>query len=184
MWSEKAPPKRDIPQALPIRHARFRAGLLPVQSPLLRESLLVSFPPLSNMLKLRGLSSPASRSVCLVWDEVKKKGERHDAAGWAPFRALALLGPLASPFLPPSDSLPASLPACFGRPPSSSERDTTTFGGTRDAPPYSLSLSFRRRRQRGPLSSPATTSNLPVLVWHEARGVPDSSCHPVVNDTP
>lgn len=32
------------------------AGLLPVQSPLLRESLLVSFPPLINMLKFGGLS--------------------------------------------------------------------------------------------------------------------------------
>lgn len=32
------------------------AGLLPFQSPLLRESLLVSFPPLINMLKFGGLS--------------------------------------------------------------------------------------------------------------------------------
>ncbi|KAG6541035.1 hypothetical protein Mapa_017609 [Marchantia paleacea] len=32
----------------------FQAGLLPVRSPLLGESLLVSFPPLSDMLKLSG----------------------------------------------------------------------------------------------------------------------------------
>ena len=32
----------------------FGAGLFPVHSPLLRESLLVSFPPLSDMLKFSG----------------------------------------------------------------------------------------------------------------------------------
>ena len=32
----------------------FQAGLFPVRSPLLRESLLVSFPPLIDMLKLSG----------------------------------------------------------------------------------------------------------------------------------
>ena len=32
----------------------FGAGLFPLHSPLLRESLLVSFPPLSDMLKFRG----------------------------------------------------------------------------------------------------------------------------------
>jgi len=32
----------------------FNAGLLPVQSPLLRQSLLISFPPLNNMLKFSG----------------------------------------------------------------------------------------------------------------------------------
>ena len=35
---------------------RFDAGLFPVHSPLLGESLLVSFPPLSNMLKFSGCS--------------------------------------------------------------------------------------------------------------------------------
>ncbi|KAM7364853.1 hypothetical protein PAMP_025031 [Pampus punctatissimus] len=34
----------------------FGAGLFPLRSPLLRESWLVSFPPLSNMLKFSGLS--------------------------------------------------------------------------------------------------------------------------------
>jgi hypothetical protein len=34
----------------------FGAGLFPVRSPLLRESLLVSFPPLIYMLKFSGLS--------------------------------------------------------------------------------------------------------------------------------
>uniref|UniRef100_A0A0D2ZUE9 Uncharacterized protein n=1 Tax=Brassica oleracea var. oleracea TaxID=109376 RepID=A0A0D2ZUE9_BRAOL len=33
----------------------FQAGLFPVRSPLLRESLLVSFPPLIDMLKLSGI---------------------------------------------------------------------------------------------------------------------------------
>jgi hypothetical protein len=34
----------------------FGAGLIPVHSPLLRESLLVSFPPLIYRLKFSGLS--------------------------------------------------------------------------------------------------------------------------------
>ena len=34
--------------------ADFQVGLFPVHSPLLGESLLVSFPPLSNMLKFGG----------------------------------------------------------------------------------------------------------------------------------
>ena len=37
----------------PLR-AGFGAGLIPVHSPLLRESLLVSFPPLIDMLKFSG----------------------------------------------------------------------------------------------------------------------------------
>ena len=36
--------------------AGFSAGLFPVHSPLLRESLLVSFPPLTDMLKFSGYS--------------------------------------------------------------------------------------------------------------------------------
>ena len=35
---------------------RFDAGLVPIHSPLLRESRLVSFPPLNNMLKFSGCS--------------------------------------------------------------------------------------------------------------------------------
>src|ERR1700760_3313191 len=62
-----APFKRDLvnhsAQAMsrPKRHislrpgdTRFSAGLFPFRSPLLRESLLVSFPPLINMLKFSG----------------------------------------------------------------------------------------------------------------------------------
>ena len=32
----------------------FNAGLMPVQSPLLRQSQLISFPPLTDMLKFSG----------------------------------------------------------------------------------------------------------------------------------
>jgi len=39
----------------------FHIGLFPLRSPLLGESLLVSFPPLNNMLKFSG-------SSCLIWD--------------------------------------------------------------------------------------------------------------------
>src|SRR4029434_2532189 len=46
---------RHIPR--PARRGRgFSAGLFPLRSPLLGESWLVSFPPLSNMLKFSGLS--------------------------------------------------------------------------------------------------------------------------------
>ena len=38
----------------------FSAGLVPLHSPLLGESLLVSFPPLSDMLKFSGSSRPIS----------------------------------------------------------------------------------------------------------------------------
>ena len=51
-----SPPLRTLLQAT-IRAARppdSKLGLFPVRSPLLRESLLVSFPPLIDMLKLSG----------------------------------------------------------------------------------------------------------------------------------
>ena len=38
----------------PVRATGFSAGLFPVHSPLLRESSLVSFPPLTDMLKFSG----------------------------------------------------------------------------------------------------------------------------------
>ena len=38
----------------PTKAGGFGAGLIPVHSPLLRESWLVSFPPLTNMLKFSG----------------------------------------------------------------------------------------------------------------------------------
>ena len=41
----------------------FNAGLLPVQSPLLRQSLLISFPPLNDMLKFSGWSYFISDAV-------------------------------------------------------------------------------------------------------------------------
>lgn len=40
----------------------FKFELFPLHSPLLRESLLVSFPPLIDMLKFSG-------SSCLIWDQ-------------------------------------------------------------------------------------------------------------------
>lgn len=55
--------KTTIHKQLPKHHmsqqrkaAGFGAGLIPVHSPLLRESLLVSFPPLTDMLKFSGYS--------------------------------------------------------------------------------------------------------------------------------
>ncbi len=41
-----------------------RRGLVPVRSPLLRESLLVSRPPLNDMLKFRGSSGCAQAAAC------------------------------------------------------------------------------------------------------------------------
>ena len=43
----------------------MHAELIPVHSPLLRESYLVSFPPLTYMLKFSGFSDLTS---CLCWD--------------------------------------------------------------------------------------------------------------------
>jgi len=43
--------------------ARFRDELFPVHSPLLRESWLVSFPPLIDMLKFGGLSRSAQVQI-------------------------------------------------------------------------------------------------------------------------
>ena len=45
-------------------HRRFMYGLFPVHSPLLRKSLLFSFPPLINMLKFSGFSCTAEVEVC------------------------------------------------------------------------------------------------------------------------
>ena len=42
--------------AAPKRHRDLKHELFPLHSPLLGESLLVSFPPLNNMLKFRGFS--------------------------------------------------------------------------------------------------------------------------------
>ncbi len=43
----------------------FQSELFPLHSPLLRESWLVSFPPLINMLKFSGYS-------CLIGDPIRK----------------------------------------------------------------------------------------------------------------
>ena len=50
------------------RGADFHIELFPLHSPLLRESLLVSFPPLSNMFKFGGSSclSPALKHEVLI----------------------------------------------------------------------------------------------------------------------
>ena len=44
----------------------FQIELVPLHSPLLRESWLVSFPPLSNMFKFSGSSCLSSALVCYV----------------------------------------------------------------------------------------------------------------------
>ena len=51
-------PKDDLNTTLPSSQttAGFGAGLIPLHSQLLRESWLVSFPPLSDMLKFSGYS--------------------------------------------------------------------------------------------------------------------------------
>ena len=61
-----------LPGAPQVTHATtplkvWQHGLFPLQSPLLRESLLVSFPPLNYMLKFGG-------SSCLIGDPREEKG--------------------------------------------------------------------------------------------------------------
>ena len=51
--------RRGLPLSIP------RLSFIPLHSPLLGESLLVSFPPLNNMLKFRG-------SSCFIWDLIQK----------------------------------------------------------------------------------------------------------------
>ena len=51
------------PQFPHARHGDFRIELFPLHSPLLRESLLVSFPPLNNMFKFSGSSYLSSALV-------------------------------------------------------------------------------------------------------------------------
>ena len=55
-WSGAVSLRNDLNTTLPSNQMAtgFGAGLIPVHSPLLRESLLVSFPPLSDMLKFSG----------------------------------------------------------------------------------------------------------------------------------
>lgn len=55
-WSGAASPRADLNTTLPRGQMTtgFGAGLFPLHSPLLGESLLVSFPPLSDMLKFSG----------------------------------------------------------------------------------------------------------------------------------
>uniref|UniRef100_A0A0R0GHB6 Senescence-associated protein n=1 Tax=Glycine max TaxID=3847 RepID=A0A0R0GHB6_SOYBN len=73
-----APPSRGLGPGPPLRTllqttirtpraTDFHGGLFPVRSPLLRESLLVSFPPLIDMLKLSGraLGLMASGATCV-----------------------------------------------------------------------------------------------------------------------
>lgn len=66
----------------PMRHTSrslllatgFGVGLLPVHSPLLRESRLVSFPPLSDMLKFSGSSRPSRGRRLLSLLSFRKRG--------------------------------------------------------------------------------------------------------------
>jgi len=56
---QSRPPERSLLNATlsgSLSRADFGAGLFPFRSPLLRESLLVSFPPLIYMLKFSGSS--------------------------------------------------------------------------------------------------------------------------------
>lgn len=78
----------------PMRHTSrsrllatgFGVGLLPVHSPLLRESRLVSFPPLSDMLKFSGSSRPSRGRrfcVCAYLDKRRRPRAHCDGSGKA-----------------------------------------------------------------------------------------------------
>ena len=56
--------------------------LIPLHSPLLRESLLVSFPPLSNMLKSSGSSCLIRGLGMRVEKEERKKGKEEERELW------------------------------------------------------------------------------------------------------
>ena len=79
------------------RGADFHIELIPLHSPLLRESLLVSFPPLSNMFKFGessclspalkhefGKSSPAKRSTTGLGKLLPRRIALDAGRGWEP----------------------------------------------------------------------------------------------------
>ena len=61
--------------------ADFQIELFPLHSPLLGESLLVSFPPLNNMLKFRGFSH-------FIWDLIQRTAFRRRCFPIQPFNRL------------------------------------------------------------------------------------------------
>lgn len=69
--------RRAVPHATALSRSvpgRFGDGLLPLHSPLLGESLLVSFPPLIDMLKFRGWSRPNSGRAFAVAAAPPRRG--------------------------------------------------------------------------------------------------------------
>ena len=66
------------------RGADFHIELIPLHSPLLRESLLVSFPPLNNMFKFSGSSYLSSALV------LARCGDPAEQPGWCERRCYHL----------------------------------------------------------------------------------------------
>ncbi|WZY70967.1 hypothetical protein YC2023_003207 [Brassica napus] len=89
----------------------FQAGLFPVRSPLLRESLLVSFPPLIDMLKLSGraLGQKAWGATC-----VQRLDGSRDSAIHTKYRILLRSSSMREPRYPlPRVVLDFTLQHCF-----------------------------------------------------------------------
>ena len=71
LLQERGRTSSSRPQFPQVRPGDFRIELSPLHSPLLRGSLLVSFPPLNNMFKFSGSSYLSSAHVlarCLVFE--------------------------------------------------------------------------------------------------------------------
>ncbi|KAK7323176.1 hypothetical protein VNO77_26639 [Canavalia gladiata] len=103
-----APPSRGLGLGPPLRTllqttirtpkvTDFHGGLFPVRSPLLRESLLVSFPPLIDMLKLSGraLNLMASGATC-----VRRLDGSRDSAIHTKYRILLRSSSMQEPRYP------------------------------------------------------------------------------------
>ena len=58
----------------------FQAELIPVRSPLLRESYLVPFPPLTYMLKFSGFADLTSCCAGKKWKRAKKTSQQEERA--------------------------------------------------------------------------------------------------------
>ncbi len=81
-------PRPRLPLQITTRAARpdFKFELLPLHSPLLGQSLLVSFPPLIDMLKFSGYPYLIRGQTCGVWGSVRRTSPGA-AGGGVPLRS-------------------------------------------------------------------------------------------------
>ena len=103
----------------------FKFDLLPLHSPLLRQSLLVSFPPLIDMLKFSGYSYLIWGQTCLV---VVRPGQQYQKYPATPFNELDKPNTLRGR----QHYLVLPMPILFKQTPSPTKSINTKPGGLRE----------------------------------------------------